>query len=296
MRENKLDAILAAAVAFVLVPLLFAACGTGRGSEESAEGQDPGSAGRVVSEGAEDSSGGVPVSGPAGTTLALPDGPRVIQTASLRLSLREGGFESAVGRARTITAGLGGFVVSSTAAHARDGGAVDGTLVVRVPTRRYADAMGSLTRLGRVEAREESGEDVSQEVVDLQARARHLEAVETQLLELLRRAGTVASALAVQSRLNEVQLQLEQVRGRARFLDDQVAFATISVALVERESGEDDEGGWQVVDAWRDGAQAFAFVAGRMFVVLATVAPVALLLGVAFVAARFARRRRLLRA
>ena len=296
MKDKKLSAALAVAASAALVPLLVAACGSGRGSEESGDGRDSGSADRAVSEGAEDSAGAVPVSGQSGTTLALPGGPRVIQTASLRLSLREGGFESAVERARTTTAGLGGFVVSSSAAHARDGRVVDGTLVVRVPARRYADAMGAFSRLGRVEAREETGQDVSQEVVDLQARARHLEAVETQLLELLRRAGTVASALAVQSRLNEVQLQLEQVRGRARFLDDQVEFATISLTLTERRGGENDEGGWQVVDAWRDGAQAFVFVAGRIFVVLATVAPVALLLAVAFVGARFARRRRLLRA
>jgi hypothetical protein len=156
--------------------------------------------------------------------------------------------------------------------------------------------MSSLTRLGRVEEREESGQDVSQEFVDLEARARHLEAVETQLLELLRRAGTVGSALAVQSRLNEVQLQLEQVRGRTRFLEDQVAFATISLALAERHADARDVGGWQVVEAWHDGAEAFVFVAGRIFVVLATVAPVALLLALAFLAARFARRRRVLRA
>ena len=296
MQEKKLRIVLILTVGLALLPLAFAGCGSGSGGEDGGGAQDAGSGGRGVAAEAEDASSPVAASGPAGTTLALPGGPRVIQTASLRLSVRDGGFESAVERARTITAGLGGFVVSSSAVEARGGRVVDGTLVVRVPARRYADAMRSLARLGRVEGREESGEDVSHEFVDLQARARHLEAVETQLLELLRRAETVGSALAVQSRLNEVQLQLEQVRGRARFLEDQVAFATISLTLAERGADADDEGGWQLVDAWREGVQGFVFVVGRMFVVLATVAPVALLLAVAFVAARFARRRGVLRA
>jgi hypothetical protein len=56
------------------------------------------------------------------------------------------------------------------------------------------------------------------ETVDLEARVRHLRAVETQLLELLERADTVAAALAVQSQLNQVQLELEQARGRLQYL------------------------------------------------------------------------------
>ena len=288
----KLAAALALALAVSLAPLAFAACG----NETSDEAGDSRSAGRVAAERAKEDSTPVAVSQPSGGSLLLPGGPRVIQTASLRVRLGEGGFENAVERARTSAAGLGGFVVSSSAAHGRSDRLVEGTLVVRVPSRRYADAMSSFTRLGRVEAREESGQDVSQEFVDLEARTRHLEAVETQLLALLRRAGTVASALAVQSRLNEVQLQLEQVRGRARFLEDQVAFATISLDLAERRSDGDDGTGWRVVDAWRDGADAFVFVAGRIFVVLATIAPLLLLLAVGLLAARFARRRRLLRA
>ncbi|HEX2045253.1 MAG TPA: DUF4349 domain-containing protein [Gaiellaceae bacterium] len=287
--RKKTAAVLAVAIAAAVVPLLFAAW-----QRDPGEGAQPsGSGGRAVAERPDGSATQVVAQGPA--SVLLPDGPRVIQTASLRLSVREGGFEGAVERARTIAAGAGGFVVSSSAAQGGGGRLVEGTLVVRVPARRYAEAMSSFARLGRVARREESGQDVSQEFVDLEARIRHLEAVETQLLGLLRRSNTVASALAVQSRLNEVQLQLEQARGRARFLEDQIAFATVSLELVERRS-ERADGGWQVVDAWRDGAEAFVFVAGRIFVVLATIAPIVLLLAVALVAARFARRRRLLRA
>jgi hypothetical protein len=288
-------------IALILTALLVGAAGCSGGDDESAGSVEAGGGEAVV---AEDSEGAAaegelvdqPVTGGERGSVLPSLGPRVIQTAAVTLSIPRNEFQDAVDRARTIATGLGGFVVGSSASQGREGRLVRGTLVLRVPERGYAQAMRSLAALGRVESREESGQDVSQEFVDLEARTRHLEAVETQLLELLRRAGTVASALAVQSRLNEVQLQLEQVRGRARFLEDQVAFATISLGLAERRAEARDDGGWQVVEAWRDGAEAFVFVAGRIFVVLATVAPVALLLAVAFLAARFARRRRLLRA
>jgi hypothetical protein len=152
--------------------------------------------------------------------------------------------------------------------------------------------MRRLGEVGRTAGREESGQDVSAEFVDLEARQRHLEAVETQLLKLLERAGSVSAALAVQSKLNDVQLELERVRGRLRYLDDQTSFATISIALRERApaaaAGGDDGG---ILDAWAEGARAFATVASRTFVALATVAPILLLLALLGLGVRYAYRR-----
>jgi Domain of unknown function (DUF4349) len=223
-------------------------------------------------------------------------GPRVIQTASLSLSVPRDEFRRTVDRARTVALGLGGFVVSSSASQGTEQRLVAGTLVVRVPEGSYAQAMERLSVLGRVEAREESGQDVSQELVDLASRARHLEAVERQLLELLERAETVAAALSVQSQLNEVQLQLEQARGRLRYLDDQVAFATISLDVRERQvvaAGDDD--GWGIVDAWSTAGRGFVTVVGWIFVAAATIAPLVLLLALLYAAARLAARRPLFR-
>jgi hypothetical protein len=219
-------------------------------------------------------------------------GPRVVQTASLRLSVPGERFQETVEDARTLAAGLGGFVVSSSASQGRERRLVSGTLVLRIPERSYAQAMKTLSALGRVEAQQETGQDVSQEFVDLEARGRHLEAVERQLLELLNRADNVPAALAVQSRLDEVQLELEQVRGRLRYLDDQVTFATISLQIHERPAavGAKEDDGRGIVAAWRSAAHGFVTVVGWIFVGAATVAPLVLLLAIAFAAARIVRR------
>jgi hypothetical protein len=226
-----------------------------------------------------------------------PLGASVIQTASLRLVVPRGRFDEAVERARTIAAGLGGFVAGSSASQGDGGRLVRGSLVVRVPTESYATAMARLGKLGKVEGRDESGQDVSAEAVDLEARGRHLEAVERQLLELLERTNTVGDALTVQSQLNGIQYELEQVRGRLRALEDQVSYATITLDVRERfvpvaGAGADDEGG--IVEAWRDGAEAFGRVASGIFVGLATIAPVLLAAAIALVLGRVAwtRRRR----
>ena len=277
------------AAAAALVPL---ACSGGddedgaAGLEKTEETAAGGSAERSAAADAEQPEGG------GGGSLPSV-GPRVIQTASLTVLVPRDSFDARVEEARSLAAGLGGFVVSSTAAQGADRRLVRGTLVLRVPARSYAEAMEALAGLGRVDARRETGQDVSQELVDLEARARHLEAVERQLLELLGRARTVAAALAVQSRLNEVQLQLEQTRGRLRYLDDQVTFATISLSLREHLAAKPDDDGraWWIVEAWERAARGFAAVAGWTLVAVVTVAPIVLVLALVLLGVRLARRR-----
>ena len=234
----------------------------------------------------------VPVSQQSSGGSSVPAvGPSIVQTAALGLSVPNNEFDPTILRARVIVTGAGGFVVSSSASQGQDQRLVSGTLVVRVPERAYARVIEQLSDLGLVEAREESGQDVSQELVDLEARIRHLEAVETQLLGFLEQADSVADALTVQTELNRVQGELEQARGRLVYLNDQVSFATISLDVHERQvvvAGGDGGGPWGIVDAWRAAGTGFVTVIGWIFVAAATIAPVVVLLALAFFAARLA--------
>jgi hypothetical protein len=286
----------------IIVPLALAAvvagCSGGGGGGGASGGTGGGGAAEPGAAGYDSAVGSVTTrkvgaAAPRQTDSSVPQlGPQIVQTASLRLSVRRGRFDDAVDEARSVAAGLGGFVVSSSASQGSYGRLVRGTLVIRIPATKYADAMKSLAGLGRVEGRQESGQDVSQEYVDLKARARQLQAVESQLLELLDRANTVGAALAVQQQLSQVQLDLEQAKGRLQYLDDQVAFAAISLDLHERlVAGGKSGGGFSVIDAWAKAAHGFLAVIGWTFVVVATAAPLLILLVLAFFVARTLRRR-----
>ena len=281
----------------LVAALALAALGCSAGDDDDAgdAGMEAAPAAEESVEAAGDAGGGeeaVPISQPSQGGGSVPAvGPSIVQTAALALSVPRNEFDSAIQRARTIATGAGGFVVSSSASQGEERRLVSGTLVVRVPERSYSRVMSQLAGLGRVEAQEEAGSDVSQELVDLQARIRHLEAVETQLLGFLEQAESVSSALTVQQELNRVQLELEQARGRLVYLEDQVAFATISLEVRERQvdvAAAGDDGPWGIVDAWSAAGTGFVTVVGWIFVVAATIAPVVLLLVLAFVAARLA--------
>ena len=285
---------LAAIILLTLALTVFAGCtsedeGAGAGGVTSAQRGAPELS---EDEAAAGGGGSVAVADPTPSTVPQV-GPQVVQTASLRVAVKRGEFDAAMDEAGSIAAGLGGFVVSSSASQGSERRLVRGTIVVRVPAGSYDEAIEALRNLGKVEARTESGQDVSQEYVDLGARIRHLQAVESQLLELLDRANTVAAALAVQRQLSQVQLELEQARGRLQYLDDRVAFATISLEVHEQvlPVAKKDDGGFGIVEAWRKAANGFLAVVGWTFVVIATAAPLLVLLLLLWLLARSAARR-----
>jgi Domain of unknown function (DUF4349) len=280
-------------IAFIgALALAALGCSSGDDDGDAAAGETGAVAGSEQGGQAEASDEAVPISQRSSGGGSLPAiGPSIVQTAALGLSVPEHRFDQTIQRARAIALAAGGFVVSSSASQGTDERLVRGTLVVRVPERSYGRVIDQLSGLGLVEAREESGQDVSQELVDLEARIRHLEAVETQLLGFLEQANSVADALTVQTELNRVQGELEQARGRLAYLEDQVAFATISLDVRERQvvvAGGDGGGPWGIVDAWRAAGTGFVTVVGWTFVAAATIAPVVLLLALAFLAARLA--------
>jgi uncharacterized protein YjhX (UPF0386 family) len=277
-------------LALALLPL---ACSSGDG--DGGDAAETGAAAEVAEDAASGGAGEAPPEGAISASLPA-IGERIVKTATIRMSVREDGLEAAVDRVRGVATGLAGFVVSSSSRRARADRPEQATLVLRVPSRSYERALAALTDAGRIEAQRESSEEVSEEFVDLESRSRHLRAVEVQMLELLNRARTVAAALAVQDRLNAIQLELEQVRGRLRFLENQTSFATISLSIGERgAAAPTGDGGWGIVEAWRDGAKAFVQVAGRAFVVLAGALPLVLLALLGWLGVRTARRRSLLR-
>jgi len=278
----------------LVLALTLAACNAG-GAESTAGGT--GGGGDFAQGSAEPSGGGGSKANDrrlvsSGHQSAVPQvGPHIVQTARLRLSIAHGSFDDKVDDVHAIVDSYSGFVVNSTASQGSDKRLVQGSLDLRIPAESYEDALARLRQLGKVEALEESGQDVSQEFVDLNARIRQLRAVEAQLLELLQQADDVPAALAVQNQLSQVQLDLEQARGRLQYLDNRVSYATISLAMHEAGAVAPKGGGFSIVDAWATAGSAFLTVVGWIFIGIAVAAPIMILLGLGFLAGREVRKR-----
>jgi uncharacterized protein DUF4349 len=76
-----------------------------------------------------------------------------------------------------------------------------------------------------------SGEDVTEEFIDLEAHIKTQRALELQFLEIMKQASKVADALEVQRQLADVRTEIEKLEGRKRFLENRASLSTITVNL-----------------------------------------------------------------
>lgn len=231
--------------------------------------------------------------------LELPAiGERIVKDASLDLEVVRGAFDRSFQRAVSIAGTHGGFVASSTAEASDDARARrSGSLVLRVPAPAFEETLGELKTLGTVHAERLSGEDVTSQFVDLEARLRNWEAQEEVLLRLMGETDTIQESITVQRNLQDVQLAIEQIRGRLRVLEDQTAMSTITVSMIEEGAPVappppvDDGGIPNLSEAWDLALSGFVAVVATVVISLGYLLPIAILAGLVWMVVRRARSR-----
>ena len=165
-----------------------------------------------------------------GAENAAQAGRMVIRTATIALQVTRA--EAAETEVRALVQRLGGFVLESQVSGDEENRSV--TMTFKVPSERFDEALGQLEQLSgfqKVLNRSVSGQDVTDEFVDLESRLRNLRATEARLLEFLGQARNVEEALLVNEQLSELQGQIEQAVGRINYLRESTNFATITVDL-----------------------------------------------------------------
>lgn len=207
--------------------------------------------------------------------------PSVIKTAEVTLRIDAGRLHDSIDDIVRVARDHGGFVLS-TSLEETSGRA---TVTLRVPATDFEAALADAESTGDVTTEEISGRDVGQEFVDLDARLTNFEAQETVLLRLMSRSRSVADTLRVQRELQDVQLEIERLRGRLRYLRNQTDLSTITLTLVETGAPVGRLGTLQ--RAWHTAADTFGAVVSGSIVVLAVVLPIALLVVAVLLVGRF---------
>lgn len=208
-----------------------------------------------------------------GAAARLPRiGPSVIKTATVEIGVPDDEVDESINEAIAVAGRYGGFVLSSQLGR-RDAG---GTLTMRIPATRFEAALTDLEGLGKVRRESISGEDVGQEFVDLQARLRNWESQEAVLLKLMDRAKSVIDTIRVQNELSRVQLEIEQLRGRLTFLEDQTSLGTITATFAPLSSPAPSAPS-RFAEAWARAVDLMqSFVAG-MIVTLGVLLPLSVI-------------------
>jgi hypothetical protein len=159
---------------------------------------------------------------------------KIIRNAELSLQTQDP--ISGQQKIESIAESLGGFVVDTDVKHSNsiNQAPPDTTVTVsiRVPSMKFAQALDAIRAVGnKVLDEKETGQDITEEYIDLEARIRTQKALEAQFLEIMKRAIKVSDALEVQSQISEVRTEIERLEGRRRYLENKSALSTIKVVL-----------------------------------------------------------------
>jgi Domain of unknown function (DUF4349) len=130
----------------------------------------------------------------------------------------------------------GGFVVTSETKQNENSDPAKRTLEVkltaRVPANQFDATIGAIEKLATSIVHQNiSGNDVTEEFIDLEARIRTQKALELQFLQIMKQAGKITDALEVQRQIADVRTDIEKLEGRKRFLENRASLSTITINI-----------------------------------------------------------------
>jgi Domain of unknown function (DUF4349)/Putative zinc-finger len=142
---------------------------------------------------------------------------------------------------------------------------------LRIPVPELGAALAEIRSTGRVLEEKQSGEEVTPQHTDLEARLRNARETEDRLRQLVAtHAGKVEDLLHAEEQIGEVRGQIESMEAELRNLDHRIDFATVDLDCSEQyheqlESGQSGKAGTQIANAFVSGLRrAVSTILGLM--------------------------------
>lgn len=159
--------------------------------------------------------------------------PKIIKSAAVSIEVAKGTFEESMAKVAKTAEALGGYVSTTESYSDTDGKLSSGRVIIRVPGEKFNTAIDDIKKAGELKSISITGQDVTQEYVDLESRLKNFEAQEKILLGLMDKSTDVTDSIEVQRELSNVQGEMEVIKGRMNYLDNLVGFSTVDVYIAE---------------------------------------------------------------
>lgn len=155
--------------------------------------------------------------GAVANNFAAVEGRQVAFSATLRISTPD--VSQAVRNANAVARQFGGYAASLN----------DRGCTLKIPVKNAEAALEALEKLGTVNSREISSQDVTDTAFDLDMRIANLEKLHKRLTELVEKTGNIKDILAVEKELARVTGELEKLKAERQNLQRRVDFVTFRV-------------------------------------------------------------------
>ena len=257
----------------------------GTGGQQYAPVAQPGGGGS--STGAPAQPGSIDTTNPPVVTQTLPAiSAQVIRQAQLSISVSSGMFDQKLADVRSLVELEQGFI-SGTDAQANpttNDQIRTGVITFMVPATRFDDTIDQLSKLGKVQNEHISGQDVSGQYVDLNARLVNAESQRAAMLALLAQAHNINDIITVQNQIGQITGEIEQLKGQIKYLDTNTAYSTVTVSMTEAGAPVQvaSSDSWGFATALTDAAHNFVTTINYVVTGLGAIGPVLVLLGLGY--------------
>ncbi|MEV6872666.1 DUF4349 domain-containing protein [Amycolatopsis sp. NPDC051128] len=271
MRTRWRAVLAAAAAAFVLAGCSAADSGKSATADSAGSGQVP----AAPRQGAGDAGKTEQGKGVAQVTPPQAGATNRKLSRSARLELTATKVVDVVAQARGIAQGAGGYTGQEST------GEELATLSLAVPADKLDGVLDQLSHLGTsLVKRELNTQDVTEQVVDVEARLATQRASVERIRALLARAASVSEIASVESELTSRESALESLEQQRNSLAGSVAMATVAMSIrsvAAPAPPEADHSGF--LGGLAGGWDAFLVFGGGLLTVLGAIAPFLLIVG-----------------
>ena len=219
----------------------------------------------------------VPTSGPYGTGGTGID-TKIIRTADMTLEVSD--VPGAVESLRALAVAQGGFL-SSTNIQKNYNNQLTGTATIRVPAAAFDNTIAGAKALGTVRSISTSGQDVTEEYVDLQAQKTSYTNQLAQYNTIMKQSTKVEDIIKVQEQIDRVQTELDRLNGRLNYLNNRIDISTITVYLQEP-APVGGQAGHDFVATINEGIAGFFGMIDALIILLFTLLPVIIIGGIGY--------------
>jgi hypothetical protein len=199
----------------------------------------------------------------ASTEVKVPER-AVVRSGSLTVRVPK--LEQAERVATGLVSQLNGYAEGSQSSDLAGPNAVI-TMSLKVPVGRFQTLIARCEALGVRESKTVTSQDVTGQLVDLDARVRSLRAEESSYQGMLTQARRLDDIIPLRTRLTELRSTIESIAGQRKALGDQAAMSSLSltlrqdsVSLAATQKGDN----W-LATTWTEAANLL-FVFGRVVV------------------------------
>lgn len=188
---------------------------------------------------------------------------------------------------------LGGYIEASNIEGKRAiyPGAVqnrNANLTVRIPKDKFDGFLNNVSNFGNVIMKTISGEDVTSQYFDTEARLKSLQIQEERLLELLKKATELKDVVELEKHLSDIRYQIESLTGTLKKWDNMVSYSQVNIGLIEVTELTPEEKtpvtlGGKIVEGFKASVKSLVNIGKSLIVLAAVMLPYLIIIG--FIAA-----------